>query len=111
MGDKGGSAHTLAILGRVAFAQHKYEQAAAWYKESLALRQESGEKDGFALALEGLAGIYGAQGEAKSAARLLGAAETLRESTGVAVSPMDRAFNERIIATVRAQLVGHAAIE
>ena len=104
VGDKGGSAHTFAILGRVAFAQNNYEQAAACYQESLALRQESGEKDGVAAALEGLAGISAVQGQARRAAKLLGAAETLRESTGVAVPPMDRAFKERIIATVRAQL-------
>ncbi len=104
MGDKGGSAHTLAILGRVAFSQNKYQQAAACYQESLALRQESGEKEGVAAALEGLAGICAVQGQARSASRLLGAAETLRESTGVAIPPIDRAFNERIIATVYARL-------
>lgn len=104
LGDKGGSAHTLAILGYVAFAQHMYEQAATWYKESLALRQEAEEKDGVALALEGLAGICAVHGESNSAAKLLGAAETLRESTDVALSPLDRAFNERIRATVRSQL-------
>ena len=83
------------ILGRVAFAQNNYQQAVASYKESLTLRQEAGEKEGVAEALEGLAGICAAQGEAKSAAQLLGAAEMLREATGIAVSPIDRAFNER----------------
>ncbi len=69
-----------------------------------ALCRESGEKEGVAVALEGLAGISAVQGQARSAARLLGAAETLRESTGVAVPPIDRAFSERIKVTVRAQL-------
>ena len=104
VGDKGGSAHTLVMLGRVALSQHQYQQAASCYKESLALCQEVGEKEGIAAALEGLAGIAGALGQAKSAARLLGAAETLRDATGVAVPPMDRAFKERLIATLRTRL-------
>ncbi len=104
LGDKGGSAHTLVILGRVAFSQGKYQQMAACYQESLVLRQESGEREGIAEALEGLAGICGVQGQARSAAMLLGAAEMLRESAGVAVPPIDRVFNERIRAIVQARL-------
>jgi hypothetical protein len=38
------------------------------------------------------------------AARLLGVTETLRKSSGAAVPPMDRVFNEHIIGTVHAQL-------
>jgi DNA-binding NarL/FixJ family response regulator len=34
----------------------------------------------------------------------LGAAETLRDATGVAIPPIDRTFKDRIISTVRAQL-------
>ncbi len=104
VGDKGGSAHTLTVLGRVAFSQGNYQQAYAYYKEGLALRREAGEKDGVAEALEGLAGICAAQGEVSSAARLLGAAEMLREATSIAMSPIDRAFNERTIAIVQEQL-------
>ncbi|HEX6554643.1 MAG TPA: tetratricopeptide repeat protein [Ktedonobacteraceae bacterium] len=104
VGDKGGSAHTLTILGCVAFFQNNYQQAFAYYKEGLALRKEAGEKDGVAEPLEGLAGIYAAQGEADNAARLLGAAEMLREATGIAVSPIDRALFERTIAIAQAQL-------
>jgi DNA-binding CsgD family transcriptional regulator/tetratricopeptide (TPR) repeat protein len=104
VGDKGGSAHTLIILGHVAFSQSNHQQAYAYYKESLALREVAGEKDGVAEALEGLAGICAAQGEGSFAARLLGAAEMVREATGFALSPIDRAFNERIRATVQAQL-------
>ncbi|HEY6408120.1 MAG TPA: tetratricopeptide repeat protein, partial [Ktedonobacteraceae bacterium] len=107
MGDKGGSAHTLVMLGRVALAGHQYQQADTYYKDSLALCQELGEKEGVALALEGLAGISGALGQAKSAARLLGTAETLRDATDVALSPIDRAFNERTLASVRARLGEH----
>jgi predicted ATPase/DNA-binding CsgD family transcriptional regulator len=107
MGDKGGSAHTLVMLGRVALSGHQYQQADTYYKDSLVLCQELGEKEGIALALEGLAGISGALGQARSAARLLGTAETLRDATDVALSPIDRAFNERTLANVRARLGEH----
>ena len=104
MGDKGGSAHTLLMLGRVALSGHQYQQAEIHYKDSLAICQDLGEKEGIALALEGLAGISAALGQARSAARLLGTAETLRDATNVALSPIDRAFNERTLASVRARL-------
>ncbi len=104
VGDKGGSAHTLIILGRIAFSQKDYQQAATCYQESLLLRKELGEKEGVAEALEGLAGMCAVQGEARSAATLLGAAETLRVFTSVAIPPLDRAFNERIRATIFTQL-------
>jgi ATP/maltotriose-dependent transcriptional regulator MalT len=107
MGDKGGSAHTLLMLGRVALSGHQYQQADIHYKDSLAICQDLGEKEGIALALEGLAGISAALGQAKSAARLLGTAETLRATTDVALSPIDRAFNERTLASVRARLGEH----
>jgi predicted ATPase/DNA-binding CsgD family transcriptional regulator len=107
MGDKGGSAHTLAMLGRMALSQYQYQQAAIHYKDSLALCRDLGEKEGIALALEGLAGIAAALGQARSAARLLGTAETLRDTTDVALSPLDRAFNERTIASAQARLGEH----
>jgi predicted ATPase/DNA-binding CsgD family transcriptional regulator/predicted negative regulator of RcsB-dependent stress response len=107
LGDKGGSAHTLLMLGRVALSEHQYQQAAIHYKESVGLCQELGEKEGVALALEGLAGILAALGQARIAARLLGTAETLRDTTDVALSPLDRAFNERTFASIRARLAEH----
>jgi predicted ATPase/DNA-binding CsgD family transcriptional regulator/Tfp pilus assembly protein PilF len=107
MGDKGGSAHTLLMLGRVALSGHQYQQGDIYYKDSLAICQDVGEKEGIALALEGLAGISAALGQARSAARLLGTAETLRDATDVALSPIDRAFNERTLASVRARLGEH----
>jgi len=107
MGDKGGSAHTLVMLGHVALSQRQYHQADIHYKDSLAICRDLGEKEGIALALEGLAGISAALGQARSAARLLGTAETLRDATGVALSPIDRAFNERTLASIRARLGEH----
>jgi non-specific serine/threonine protein kinase len=107
IGDKGGSTHTLLTLGRVALSGHQYQQADTYYKESLALCRDLAEKEGIARALEGLAGIAAALGQASSAARLLGTAETLHDTTDVALSPLDRAFNERTFASIRARLAEH----
>jgi DNA-binding CsgD family transcriptional regulator len=108
LGDKGGCAHTLVGLGRVAFAERNYTQAIGHFNESLALRRELGGIEGIAEALEGLAGVLAAQGEGKAAAGLLGAAEVLREGSGVAASPIDRAFTQAILAVVQAQMEASA---
>jgi predicted ATPase/class 3 adenylate cyclase/DNA-binding CsgD family transcriptional regulator len=106
--DKGGCAHTLVILGRVAFAERDYTQAVAYFHESLALRRELGGIEGIAEALEGLAGVLATQGGGKAAAGLLGAAEVLREGSGVAASPIDRAFIQAVLPGVQAQVEASA---
>jgi non-specific serine/threonine protein kinase len=104
LGDKGGSAHTLAVLGHIALQQHDLDQAIACYHESLALRQETGEREGVATALAGLAAAAGGQGQHLSAARLFGAAERLRETLGVPLSPTDRSSYEQAVVALRAEL-------
>ena len=83
-------------------------RATALYEESLALRRELGNKHGLAECLEGLAGVAVAQRQLERAARLLGAAETLREATGAPLSPRERVRYDRDVSTVRAGL-GEAA--
>jgi len=104
LGYKGGCAHTLAVLGRIALDQGEYERSTACYKESLTLRQETGEKEGIATALEGLAAVTGMQGQAVRAARLSGAASSLRTLLGAPLPPIDRPSYEQTVAAVRAQL-------
>jgi DNA-binding CsgD family transcriptional regulator len=110
LGDKGGSAHTLAILGAIALEQGQYPHALAHYQESLALRQQTGEQDGIATALEGVAGVAAVQGQSISAAQLFAAAEALRTAINVPPAPADRARRDRGIATARTQ-VDAAAFE
>src|SRR6266566_3713416 len=102
--DKGGIAHTLTILGRIALIQGDVERAPACYQESLALRQETGEKEGIATALEGLAAVTGMQGQPVRAARLSGAASSLRTLLGAPLPPIDRPSYEQTVAALRAQL-------
>jgi non-specific serine/threonine protein kinase len=104
LGYKGGCAHTLAILGRIALHQGAYERATVCYQESLTLRQETGEKEGIATALEGLAAVTGMQGQPVNAARLYGAASSLRTLLGAPLTPIDRPYYEQTVAALRAQL-------
>jgi non-specific serine/threonine protein kinase len=104
LGYKGGIAHTLTVLGRIALDQGAYERATACYQESLALRQETGEKEGIATALEGLAAVARMQGQPVRAARLSGAASSLRTLLGAPLPPTDRPSYEQTVAALRTQL-------
>jgi Tetratricopeptide repeat len=101
---KGGCAHTLTVLGRIALDQGEYERSTACYQESLTLRQQTGEKEGIATALEGLAAVAGMQGQAVRAARLSGAASSLRTLLGAPLPPIDRPSYQQTVAALRAQL-------
>jgi tetratricopeptide (TPR) repeat protein len=108
IGFKWGMALALSRLGAVAHAQGDDGKATALYEESLALRRELGNKHGLAECLEGLAGVAVAQQHLEHAARLLGAAQTLREASGAPLSPRERVRYDRNMSAVRAGL-GEAA--
>jgi hypothetical protein len=57
-----------------------------------------------AACLDGLAGVHAVGGDTQRAARLLGAADALRESIGEPVQPTDRADHERFVAAARDRL-------
>ncbi len=101
-------AMALTNLGLVTSGQSDYALARSFYAEGLAIRRELGDKRGIAYSLEGFAGLTIAQGQPEQAARLLGAADTLREAIGVPLPPADRAEYERTIAAARSRL-GEAA--
>jgi DNA-binding CsgD family transcriptional regulator len=94
----------LGWLGVVALRQGDHETAAELLKEGLALAQELEKGDFLAMCLEGLAGLAGAEKEAQRAARLFGAAETLREAIGVPIPPADSPDYDRDVAAARSQL-------
>jgi predicted ATPase/DNA-binding CsgD family transcriptional regulator len=91
-------------LARIARDQQDYTRAAELYARSLVIHARFGEREGVAGNLRGLATIAGLSGRPEHAARLLGAAEGLRESIGVSVPPLGRARHERAIAAIRAVL-------
>jgi tetratricopeptide (TPR) repeat protein len=73
-------------------------QELAWGREPLEWHPEAPEQ------LEALAAVDQAQGQLLRAARLLGAASTLRETHGPPVPPIDRADWEQQVAAVRVAL-------
>jgi tetratricopeptide (TPR) repeat protein len=104
LGDKGGIASSFANLAEIARYRSDYARATTLYKESLALYRDLGDRNRIVDCLEGLAVVAGAKQQAARAARLFGAAEVLRESIGMPVSPSDSADFDRNVAAARAQL-------
>jgi predicted ATPase/class 3 adenylate cyclase len=94
----------LNDLGRVALDQGDASRAAALFGESLKLSWEPENEIGITLSLIGLAGVAGALGQPARAARLLGAAEVIRESSGRSLTPVERTVFDQYAATIRAQL-------
>jgi len=90
--------------GLAALAQSDHERAAASFKDALAVSQEAGRKPSVINALEGMAGLAGALGEATRAARLWGGAEAARQATAIALPPGERALHEPYLASARSQL-------
>ena len=79
----------LRELGTVADAQGDTVAARRMLRESLLLFGEQGHRRDVALCLERLAGMDAGQGMADRAARVLGAAEQLREAIGAPLLPLD----------------------
>jgi predicted ATPase/transcriptional regulator with XRE-family HTH domain len=101
---RSGSSQVLLDMGQAALAQGDLAQAAALLAESLMLSREVGNLRDCTYCLEGLAAIAGAQQHPERAARLFGAAETLRKAVGMPISPVNRAAYDRDVVTARAQL-------
>jgi tetratricopeptide (TPR) repeat protein len=80
------------------------ERAMALQRESLGIYQHRGNRIGIAACLAALAETLAGTGQAEQAARLLGAAEALREVVGQAVPPVYRRTSERVASAARAAL-------
>lgn len=72
-------ARSLYRLGALAWAEGDHQRAAASHYEALRLSAEIGRLPGVVASLEALAGLAAEQGRGEHAARLLGAAQSLRE--------------------------------
>lgn len=104
LGYKASASITLLNLGFVALHQDDAAQATADFTEALAAGQALGHRRIIVGALMGLGAVAQAQGQAEPAARLLGAADTLREAVGFQFEAVDQATYDRTLAAVRAQL-------
>jgi len=104
IGDKSSAAFSLLSLSEVARHQGDETQATALLAESLSLRWELGEKVGIAECLESFAQIAIVQAQFERAVRLFGAAAALRDAINAPLPPIDRAAQERAIATIRSRV-------
>jgi predicted ATPase/DNA-binding CsgD family transcriptional regulator len=104
LGDAWGRALALSNLALLATRQRAWEQAAALYGEGLALFSGPGDALFTARCLQGLAVALAAQGDDVRAARLMGAAEILRERIGAVPPAGERAELAGAIAGVRRHL-------
>src|SRR5215210_1124021 len=100
-GRRGDLQYVLVNLGWVALLQGDVERAETLYKESLVLCRELGDRLTASENLDGLACSAGERRDAGRAARLFGAAETLREVTGYQQAPRDRSLREPYLEDVR----------
>jgi tetratricopeptide (TPR) repeat protein len=104
LGNRQKTGESLFALGRIAESVGDYTAARAMCEESLAIGRVVGDNRHIAPRLEGLAGLFVAQGEPVRAVRLWSAADALREAMGTPMPPVYRADYERSVAAARAQL-------
>jgi predicted ATPase/class 3 adenylate cyclase/Tfp pilus assembly protein PilF len=95
---------TLNDLASLACGQGNYAEASAFLMESLTMSRELGYKRGILGSLERLAGVAAAQERPERAARLFGAAASLREIVGMPLRPHEGAEHHRRVNAVRASL-------
>ncbi|WP_084960037.1 BTAD domain-containing putative transcriptional regulator [Thermoactinospora rubra] len=99
-----GAALVLAELGFIAELRGRVEEALALHKEGYEQAISTDDPRAIALAQEGLAGARALAGDHRLAARLLGAAASLRESVGAPLPEAERGDVDRISASVREAL-------
>jgi tetratricopeptide (TPR) repeat protein len=98
IGDRAMYTGTRSEIGHVLRHQGRYKEAETIYRDTILLFQEQGQYAAIAHELECFAFIAGAVGQNERAARLLGAAEALRESINSSMTPMERPEYETFIA-------------
>jgi predicted ATPase/class 3 adenylate cyclase len=108
LGDKSCITSTTSDLALVAQYRGDFRRAGELHRESVAQSRDMGDVPGVALYLERLAALEQQLGDSTKAARLLGAAEALREQTKVAVPPADQPRYDHVVAAVRAAVADQA---
>lgn len=103
-GDRSGQAFALCTLARLAGQAHRDDEAVAFLKDALGLRQQVGGAKGTIESLEALALILSRKGLAEHAARLLAAASAARDATLLVPSTFDRPELARARAAVAEKL-------
>jgi tetratricopeptide (TPR) repeat protein len=98
----------LARLGIAAAHERRLEEARGYLTEAMEHARALGFAETGAWCCEGLALVSAELGDVTRAARLLGAAESLRRSGGGVVQPADAAAREAAVVTIRRTLPADA---
>lgn len=104
MGGQSMIAHCHLNLGHTDRIEGKYGSARVQYATALGLFREMNDRWAMALSLEAFAGLAVAEHEPQRAARLLGAADGLREALGTPRPPIERVDYEQKVTALLAAL-------
>jgi predicted ATPase/DNA-binding CsgD family transcriptional regulator len=104
LGDRRTIAKGAYFLGDALLGLHEHAAARTLYEESLSLSIELGDRWVSTISLEGLARTAAATRQPEAAAKLLGAADALRDATGATRSAYWRGLHERLVAETRPRL-------
>ncbi|HLK58287.1 MAG TPA: tetratricopeptide repeat protein, partial [Chthonomonadaceae bacterium] len=104
LGDKRNITFALSTMGSVALSQGDYAIARARLEENLAICRELGDKRGIADALDGFAHLAHREQQERHAARLWGAATSIREKIATPRTPRELEKYNQQIAQARAVL-------
>jgi tetratricopeptide (TPR) repeat protein len=88
-------------IGHIARHEGKLDEAQSIYRETMLTWKRLGHRAAIAHQLESLAFIAQAREDAERAARLYGAAETLREKIGISMTPTEQTEYEGQVAALR----------
>ena len=100
----------LANLGRVRLLRDDAAGARGFLLDGLRLARERNDRRVAAELVQGLAAVLARDGRQVDGARLVGAADALRETTGAALSPSEALIGERFLSPLRESL-GEAAFD
>jgi predicted ATPase/DNA-binding SARP family transcriptional activator len=98
------TARSVLLLGHIAREEANYTLACTYYAESITFFWQQRSFLGLFYVLAAVGCLAAAEGQLETAARLLGAAENMGETTGIVMVPHERAFYDRAVATMRAEL-------
>jgi tetratricopeptide (TPR) repeat protein len=104
MNDRQGEALCLNNLGGVAGRAGRSSEARSFFRESLKLRREMEDLAGIASCLESLGELVAETEDLPTAARLIAAAQALRERLDLPLPQIDRGDQEQAIGLLRARL-------
>lgn len=104
LGDKQGMAWSFYCLGNVSYSKSDFAAARVSLAASLRLFRELADRKGMAENLKETAAVLLAQSETRNAARLWGASQSLRESIGSPMAPLEKVRHEGLLEQARLSL-------